>query len=497
MNETPADPIARAGDRAAKNTVVRAAAEILGRLATLILFAALGRAVGQSGVGAYVAALAFVQIATMPVYFGFDRYLLRRVARDRSSLEGLFFNVLALKLLLAVPVVAIGFALLNIIGYDTTVRTAAYVLTAGLLLDSLARTLDSVYTAHERAGILSTVQVFNRALTAALGVTALVLGLGVVGVAVTFTLGSAAALVLTLTLLRHRIGMPPLRISRRAWAPLVAASFPFAVQEILTVLIERIDAVMLSLLSGQAEVGLYGAAYRLFEASFFVSWSVTGAFSAMFTYLSRESVPSVQAVFQRAVKLLVVLLTPFAVVIGVLAEPIARLVFGPQFGPAAEPLRLLAPAIVLVGVVTLSTTLVLSRRGPGRMVRVTALMVVINVGLNLVLIPRFAGEGAAAAMLATEGAFVAVTLLMAARAVGGLKWRQMLAGPLLAGLAMAVPLWVLGSLPGLAAVAGVATYLVAFVTLERAWHPGDLIYVINVIDRGVPAFLRPLLRRLA
>ena len=50
----------RAGRRAAKNTIVRALGEIVGKGASLVLFAVLAREVGDDGVGAYVLAFAFV-----------------------------------------------------------------------------------------------------------------------------------------------------------------------------------------------------------------------------------------------------------------------------------------------------------------------------------------------------------------------------------------------------------------------------------------------------
>ena len=57
----------RAGERAAKNTAVRAAGELAGRVASLVLFAGVARSLGEDGLGAFVLALAFLDITTTPI----------------------------------------------------------------------------------------------------------------------------------------------------------------------------------------------------------------------------------------------------------------------------------------------------------------------------------------------------------------------------------------------------------------------------------------------
>ena len=57
----------------------------------------------------------------------------------------------------------------------------------------------------------------------------------------------------------------------------------------------RLDTLLLSFIATQAVVGLDGAAYRLLEATLFISVALQGAFSAMFTYLDERSDPPIFA----------------------------------------------------------------------------------------------------------------------------------------------------------------------------------------------------------
>jgi O-antigen/teichoic acid export membrane protein len=473
----------RAGERAAKNTAVRAAGEVAGKVATFALFAVLARSVGQDGVGAFVFALAFLQIAMVPVGLGTDGYLLRQVAKDRESADRLLFNSFALKLAAALPVISIALVVVSLLGYESQTRETVYVLAAGILFELLAKSIHSVFNATERGDLLTVTLIVQRVATAVAGIGALAAGNGVVAVAAVYSGGAALHLALCFVLLARRIGLPRRLVSRRDWAQLARTSAPFAAQEVFGVVLFRLDAVLLSLLATQAAVGLYGAAYRLMEATLFISWALNGAFAAMYAYLGRETVPTVSSVFQRSLKAGLAILTPCAVLMGALPGQICRLAFGADFVPAADALRLLAPVVVLMSFVTLSSSLIISRLTPRRMVEITAGAVVANAALNLALIPPLAEVGAALAMLLTEAGVVAVAMRLAVSEVGGIDWPSMAAAPMVAAAAMLPVCLALGGLPVVAAAAGLAVYMVVFVALDRQISPDDLAFVAGLVRR--------------
>jgi O-antigen/teichoic acid export membrane protein len=476
-----------AGERAVRNTVARATGEILGSLASLVLFGALGRATGPAGLGVYVFAIAWVEIATMPTGIGLDRYFLRRVAADRSRREELV-NVMALKLTLAVPIVLISLTAVGLLGYPAQTRTVIYLLTPGLLMDALARSHFSVFTAYERSELQALTVVVQRFARAGIGLAALALGFGVVTVAGAYTVGAAIALVVAIRLRRRYVGSVPFAVSPRDWRALASRSLPFGVQDVFGVLLARLDAVMLSILATEAAVGRYGAAYRLMESTFIITSAIVGAFAAMFTYLTHDSEPRVGAVFQRSIKLCLAVMVPLAVSFAIVPRQILHLVFGAELAQAAPTLRLLSPVVLLFSVVYISSALVVSRGRPNVMVAVAGATVLVNAALNLALIPTYADRGAAAAMLGTEMLAMPVALTIAVRLAGGIHWARTVAGPLLAGAAMSAPMLLLGDSLVVAIVAGGVAYLASLAALERLISPVDFEFVGAMIRRRLPAW---------
>lgn len=479
----------RAGRRALRNTGVRAAAEVVGKLATFLLFAVLAREVGQEGIGAFVFAFAFLGLGMVPIALGCDSYMLREVAKDRGAADRLFFNVIALKLAMSVPVLALCFAAVVLLGYEGRTRDTVLVLAAGLLLDLLGKSLNGIFNATERSDLLARSLVVQRVSTAALGIAALAAGYGLVTVAALYSVGSALGYAVAVASLKRHVGVPRRTIEPRGWRRLIAISFPFAIQDVFTAMLFKLDAVLLSVIAAEAAVGRYGAAYRLLEATMFIGWALNGAFVAMFAYLGRDTDPTIGSIFQRSVKFALVVLVPVAVIMGVLAKPIVSIAFGSEFEAAAGALRLLAPVVVGLCLVTLCSSLIVTRRSPRTMIRITAPMVAVNVALNLALIPSLEDRGAALAMLVTEALFVAVAIRVAADEVGGLRWASLVAAPLLAGGAMAVSMLLLAGLPLVALAAGLLVYAVAFVLLERMISPSDLSFIATTFGRLLPARL--------
>jgi O-antigen/teichoic acid export membrane protein len=474
----------RAATRAARNTAVRAVADLTGKFASLALFVVLAREEGPVGVGIFFFGLAWSEVALALVNMGFDRYLLRRVAAERAELDRRFFNVFTLKLRRAVPVLAASSALILVVGEDTTTRVCVLVLSGALLLDGLSYTVQATFNALERAELIAAALITQRLVSATLGVVLLISGLGVVAVAVAYAAGSALGFVVAMVLLARRIGMPARVLPRGPRREMSRASIPFAAQDLMSAGVARVDALILSALATQEIVGYYGAAYRVLEATLFLSVALQGAFAAMYTYLSERTEPSINAVVQRSLKLLLALLTPCAVALGMLAEPILELLYG-GFDSAVTPLRLLGLTVVPLGIAMLMWVLITSRREPRVLVIYSAVTLAVNVALNLVLVPPLDAVGAALAMLLTYVVAAAIMLRLAIQTVGRLKATQTLGAPLAGGAAMAVVAFFLESWLFVALPASVAVYLAVFVAVERKLAPADFAFLRTLLARPI------------
>jgi O-antigen/teichoic acid export membrane protein len=464
-------------------TSYRLAADLVAKAASFLLWAVMARRLGQGDFGAFTFGLAFVTLVASLASFGQDYVLTREVARRPDRFGSVFASTVGTKLALGIPALAVALGILALTGASAQVLAVTALLAVAALAEILTSTCYASFQAFERLGLISVALTVQRLLAAGLAIGALLAGAGIVVVAALYSLASVAALWLAVYLLVTRIARPGLRVAPRTWPALLRASIPIGAASLFAVVLFRVDITMLAAFESEAVVGAYGAAYRLFEATLFLPWAAGAALYPVFSRLTRNSEPPLALVFERGLKLVLALLLPFAVGAFLLATPVLEAVYGPEFGNATDALRILAPAIALYGISYIAGYLLVARDRQRTLAVLYGLVALANVGGNLVLIPLFSLEGAAAATTACEVAVAATTLVLARRLAGPVSWGRVGTGPLLATAVAAALMVVLAGTPGLAIAAAAGAYLAVLAAVERALWPADARFVLDFVRR--------------
>jgi O-antigen/teichoic acid export membrane protein len=458
------------GSRVLANTGYRLLADVGGKVGSVVLFIVMGRKLGDASFGVFTFAYSLVAIVTALADFGQDKVLTREVARERGLLDRYFLNTLVLKLGLALPALAVAVAALAAGGRSNETVATVALLGAAVLVDLLASTAYATFQAYERLEFIPVALITERFVTAAAGIVALLLGAGVVTIAAIFLGGALLTFVLAMRLLVRHVVRPVFRIERSRWWPLMLAAAPIGLAGIASVFLFRIDTVLLAAFKSDEVVGNYGAAYRLFESTLFLSWAV-GA--AAYPVYSQRTGHGLAGVYERTLKLAVALTLPFAVGAAVLGDRVIEILYGDDFDTAGTALRLLSPAIVFYALAYLAGYVLVSQQRPLVLTAVYAAVAVENVLLNLVLIPTYSLNGAAIGTSISEG-LVAIALVWGAWHCGGVAdFGRVLAGPVLAGAAAAAVMWALHDQFALAVVGGALAYGLTLALFEGTVFPHD------------------------
>jgi O-antigen/teichoic acid export membrane protein len=455
------------------NTAYRAIADLVSKLGSVFLFVVMARKLGDESFGVFTFALAFVTLVTSFADFGQDATLTREVSRDRTRVHRYFTNTLALKLLLAAPALVLALAVGRAIGVGGTTTVVAILLGVGVIADQLNSTCASVFQSYERLVYLPVVLVSQRLFTAVAGVAALAAGAGVVAVAGIYLVGSFLGLAIASWYLVHRIVRPRLAVDRSLWWPLMRAAAPIGIAGIFGAVISRVDTVMLAAYRPSGVVGDYGAAYRLYETTFFLSWSVGAAVYPVLSRLAVDGSGRAAAVFERSLKLLVALTLPLAVGSIVLGPGVVQLLYSDEFEHAGPALQLLGPAVAFYPLGYIGGYLLVANDRQRVMTAIFGVVALENVVGNLILIPWLSLRGAALGNSISQ-VLAAVLLVGCSRElVGRVRWPRTLAGPAVAtacaGAAMALLRGSTGTAMGVAA----AVYVVALVAFEQLAFPED------------------------
>lgn len=248
---------------------------------------------------------------------------------------------------------------------------------------------------------------------------------------------------------------------------------------LLGLVLYNVDLLLLRVLGGEQAAGEYAAAYVLisFCANLMIAYSHT-----VLPALAGDAAPTAAtaATYRTAHVTALVVTMPVAAGGALIAPLVMRLLFGEAYAPAAEALQVLVLSVPIGALREIAVAALIARRREHALLRVNAVATVVNVGLNLVLIPHYGLVGAAWATVASETVRLGVALaaagpvMAAAAPLGG--WARCVA----AGLGMAAAVVGLGLRDSLlAVVAGGVVY-------------AGLLLALRVVAVGGPARVRVL-----
>lgn len=224
----------------------------------------------------------------------------------------------------------------------------------------------------------------------------LLAGVGTAAVGQAYLIASATSFLLGLFLLDRLvsvIGQVDTNVRE-----LLRFSFPLLLSSIFGVLLLRMDTLLLGLLSTSHEVGLYNAAYPLAHGLIIVLRAFGYLYLPVASRLDANSErESMERVYQMTTKWVILATFPLLSLFVVYPDVVLSLLFGKSYQPAALALIILSGGF-FVNAFFGRNVETLSALGDTRSVFVGNMIgFLLNVGLNVVVIPIYGIEGAAAA----------------------------------------------------------------------------------------------------
>ena len=332
-------------------------------------------------------------------------------------------------------------------------------------------------------------EVANRLLWVVLAVAAVAAGASLAMVLGTLVVVHAAALAVTATsaFKRGLIKLPGPRFDPGSKALLRAAA-PLALIPLLGAVYARSDALILAIHVPQAEVGVYGAIWRVAEAALAVVVVASAFLLPRMSHAGTEE--QRRSDYTRTLRLMMTIYLPGAVFIALLSQPILRVIGGDQFaqqiavgGGSVSPavaLAIMSVVIVLMAVGITNGAAMIACRRQRALLRQLVLVLAVNVPLVWVLGARWSVVGVAIAALLSEVVAVVHASFVIRRELGHISARRILAWPLGIAAGAAAAMVATSTAPPIVSLgAGLA------VAVGLGWLSPARRDVTEVLSRGV------------
>jgi O-antigen/teichoic acid export membrane protein len=405
---------------AAESTGARATRDVVRQLGGRVFNLALGvvvtvvvaRALGESGFGEWSSVLVVVQIAAYLADLGLEQVGVRHAAAEPEREAEWIGATVALRAVVSLPATLVSIVVALLIADNDEMALAGLLVSLTILLSG-PNTVRALLQLRLRNDVNVAVVTFSSLTWGAAAIAVAATGGGLVPLALAFLLSAIATTVLQVVL-GLRAGGAKVIGSRHLWRPLARIGLPLATAGVLVLAYARIDQILVLELVGAREAGLYAVVYRILEQAHFLPLTVSMTLLPLVSAAHPSEPARVRELLQTTADYLALVSLPALGVALAASGPAIELLFGSEFAAAAPALPVLMGAFVLICFGYLSGNMVVVLGLQRRFLRYAVLGLVVNVGLNLVLLPRYGFMAAAWTTLGTE-------LL-----VVGLAWRAVL-----------------------------------------------------------------------
>jgi O-antigen/teichoic acid export membrane protein len=401
----------------AVNTAVQLVGKVVTTTLSLVVIAALTRYLGVRAFGEYTTVFAYVAFLGVLADFGFFWILVREIAQldDQVRYDATVSTVLTLRVFLGIGVFVLGALVATVIPqYSAEVRLGIAIIALSWLATALNSTFVAVFQNKLRMDLAVLTDVVGRAVTLGLVLWLIAADRSLPTIFGAYVVGNGVNFSLSYWFGRRFVTIRP-RFDLVEWRRIFLEAYPMGLVLILHVIYFRTNSVMLSLMQGPIQVGIFGAPFKIFEVLLTLPIMFLGNVFPMLTRLLVERSVKVPFVIQRSFDALLTIALPLTVGGIMLAEPIIRVIAGeefvqaatvaPVFGWPATAVTVLQILMLTVGIAFVSNLfnyLLIARGDQRRLVLPYLVFGVTNVALNALFIPLWSYVGAAVATLITE-----------------------------------------------------------------------------------------------
>jgi len=363
---------------------------------------------GETAYGFYFSLFSFSVLFTLLLDMGLSGFNNRAVSADPTRVKLYFGNVLLLRLMLTAAYFLVTLPVAWAMGYSKNQFSLLLVLMLNQVMSSMILWLRSNISGMQYLFLDSVLSVADRLVM--IIICSLLLWRG--GASGPFriewfvwaqTAAYFTVMVLSFIIVVRRGGVSKVRPDPGVLKSIIITGLPFALVAFAMTLYWRIDSVMIERLlpDGAQQAGIYAQAFRLFDAIAMIPVMFGGL---LLPIMSKELAAgnNITPLASMAGRMLLAPLGVGAVTLATFPGEILNLLYSSPAQGAVSAFMVLMLALLPVGVVYIFSTMLTAAGRLKLLGAITLGAMMVNIVLNLILIPSFSAAGAACTAFCTQ-----------------------------------------------------------------------------------------------
>lgn len=396
------------GQKIASNTLISVVGRVVSGALGLIAVALISRYLGREGFGEYSIILVFLYIVLAVSDLGLYSILSREISKIENNENKIISSIFGLRILSALLFFIVSFVILYFLPYSKDIKIGILIASPGFLFLSANQLLMGVFQKHFKTIWPMIGDVVMRAMQLVFVFLFINFKMSLLFFALAISLGSLFGFFSNMIFARKLVKFSfifDFNLSKE----ILKKSWPLAVSSILTLIYFKMDTFLLSLMKPATDVGIYSAAYKVFEGLLFFPAAFAGLMLPLMSGVANSEREQFKIFFKKALDFLVIVTLPIMVGGFILSRKIVFLIGGAEFLIASLPLKILMIALFFVFLGNLFGNAVIALDKQKKMIYVYGAGVFISVVFNLIFIPQYSYLATSFVTLITE---IAVNSIM-------------------------------------------------------------------------------------
>jgi O-antigen/teichoic acid export membrane protein len=406
------------GAAVAKNTIIQVGGKLVGTVLGLVTISIMTRHLGAAGYGDFTTAMSFLQVFGTIVDFGLTLTMLTMLSKPGADEDKVASNIVTLRVISGVlfmalaPIVALAFP------YSGAVKTSILIGTMSFLAITMTQVMSSIFQRHLRGWTSAMIEMLGRAALLGMMVWVIASGRGLIAAVVAVTLSNVAQVVLSFVFARGLVRLRP-AFDLSLWREVVRDSWPVGVSIMFNLIYLKGDVIIMSLYRSSAEIGLYGAAYKVLDVLTVIPVIFMGALTP---HLTASWHGGDRGTFARRLRLAFDALSMMAIPLAIGAVAVSRdvmvLVSGAEYAEAGKYLAILIFGAAAVFWNALFNFTIVALGMQKKMILAFAIDALLSLGLYFAFVPIYGAVAAAWVTVFSEVLIAVIAMVVATMKTG-------------------------------------------------------------------------------
>ncbi|MDQ3098346.1 MAG: flippase [bacterium] len=403
--------------RVTSNTAWQIGSKIGNSVSGLIIIALITRHFGDQGVGIYTLVLGYLGFFFMPVDFGLNAIAVKHLLDQKRSAQKVFGNLLGLRLTIGALVMLLALIIIWVLpydpasntGYSNLVKIGVTVQILTILAQALLATTNAFFQARHNykysfyANLCSAV--FNTGLVCLL----ILNGFPLIYTLAAFSISGIVGATTALLLVKKQLKQISVLTDKNYWKEMLTETLPLTISLILNLVYFRIDSLILPFYRQLEEVGHYNVAYKIFDTLLVLPNYFANSIYPVLLERYAQSIDAFTKIIKKSVLTLTILALAGTAATYILAPLAVQILLSHPNPETIQYLRILSSGLIFFFLSSIATWSLIIINKQKYLSYIYGGTMIINITLNILLIPLYGALASAYITIATEALVLILT----------------------------------------------------------------------------------------